>query len=105
MVDLFQDESTQLIGVVNVQEYIIFKYQVQGKEFIGAYPSHNCPTELLLSWLTPDCGSFECEDLECVSIDNVAFLSAPSRNQARKAAYINFVDSSGRGFNRYPYRL
>lgn len=39
-----------------------------------------------------------------VGVDDVAIVSSVSRNQARKAAYCNWIDWTGKGYNTWPYR-
>lgn len=87
-----------------MQEYVIFKYHIAGQDHIEAYPTHGyAPEEILKNWLCltlPD--TKVCHD----GISFLAgFVSAVSRTQARKAAYINWVDSTGKGFNKYPLKL
>ena len=64
----------------NMKEYIIFEYK---KGYIEAYPTH---------------GAINCQNWLPFGI-KYALLSSVSRNQALKSAYINWIDSSGYGFN------
>jgi len=64
-------------------EFAVFTYNVNGQQYVDAYPTNNRPLSIFdgLAWL-PVC--------------------AVSRNQARKRAYQIWIDATGKGFNRFP---
>ena len=69
-------------------EYLIFHYSIDEQEYVEAYPRHGD----VQAWVPSN------------EILAHAIVSAPSRNQARKAAYTNWIRADGKGFNQLPYR-
>jgi len=65
------------------KEFLIFPYNHQGIKYVEAYPMHNLD---VLRYAPP----------------YYTFTTQPSRNQARREAYRQFIDPSGIGYNIYP---
>lgn len=63
--------------------YIIFPYHIDGEDYVEAYPLNNRPLFQITARL-PSC----------------LIITAPSRNQARKAAYKKWIRNDGKGFNK-----
>ena len=67
------------------QLYLVFPYVIDGQNYVEAYPIH--APNMNISHCLP-------EDMP------YTYVNAVSRNQARKAGYRLYVDSSGKGFNK-----
>jgi len=78
-----------------MREYVIFKYQVEGQDYVEAYPIHSESVRGLIMF-----GS-----LEMTYSGEWGMVTSESRNQARKAAYINWIDWTAKGFNHFPISL
>ena len=74
-------------------DYMTFHYRLSDQDYVEAYPTHGQPVSWLFEELTQE-----------RSVISVAWMSSPSRNQARRAAYTNWVRADGVGFNQLPYR-
>jgi len=78
-----------------MREYIIFKYQVDNQDYVEAYPIHRRSMRGRLVW-----GA-----METAYSGEWGLVTSESRNQARKAAYINWIDWTAKGFNHFPISL
>ena len=86
-------DAQQTLRENRMKRYLIFHYKVRGQDFIEAYPIQGD----LPSWVL--WAQFGHENTEAT-----AFVSSISRNQARRAAYTNWIRADGQGFNQLPYR-
>lgn len=82
-----------------MKEYLIFRYVIDGQDYVEAYPIHYDDNGVPPSKGWGDLLSNN------VAPDEFSFVSAPSRNAARRAAYCNWVRNDGVGFNALPYRV
>jgi len=78
-----------------MREYVIFKYQVEGQDYVEAYPVHTSDSLGRVLW----------QALIMAGPHVLAMVTSESRNQARKAAYINWIDWTAKGFNHFPISL
>jgi len=76
---------------VPMQEFFIFSWIDNNVTLIEAYPVHK---GLSRQYFINHC-------ISCTDINGWALVSSPSRNQAKKSAYINWINSTGKGWNRY----
>lgn len=81
-----------------MKEYIIFHYRIEGQSYVEAYPMH-------AGFLTGQCAGLLLAQPVGVVNNEWAIVSSPSRTEARRAAYCNWVCASGAGFNQLPYRV
>ncbi len=79
-----------------MKEYLIFDYMLNGFHYVDAYPFHGG---------IKDSGEITASMVMSGMDMNIGIVSSPSKNQARKAAYINWVNSTGEGFNKYSRSL
>lgn len=75
-------------------DYLIFHYCVDEQPYVEAYPVHD-DLPVSFSWAQAQFGD---------NAQDIAWVSSPSRNQARRAAYTNWIQADGKGFNQLPYR-
>ena len=76
-----------------MKEYLIFHYQIEGQDYVEAYPVQHDRASLMYDMYFSN------------RVQSYSFISAPSRNQARRAAYTNWIQADGVGFNQLPYRV
>tara|TARA_Y100000310_G_C20668865_1_gene809143 strand:+ start:328 stop:579 length:252 start_codon:yes stop_codon:yes gene_type:complete len=77
-----------------MRTYLIFHYNIEEQDYIEAYPYSS--NDLVI-------GSSNTGML-IPQILSYAFISSPSRTEARRCGYKNWINSSGVGFNQLPYR-
>lgn len=82
-----------------MKEYLIFHYVIDGQSYVEAYPCTFGQATLT------SCRCFDALLENNVAQYEWAYVSAPSRNSARRAAYTNWVCSDGVGFAELPYRV
>lgn len=75
-----------------VMRFFIFKYTINSQNYIEAYPCHISDQDILNNFPGND-------------ILEHGFIEAISRNQARKIAYMKWIDATGGGFSKLPYRV
>ncbi len=73
--------------------YMTFYYKFNGQDYIEAYPTHGQPVD----WIQGELN-------KAGTVVSIAWMSSPSRNQARRAAYMNWIRADGTDFNQLPYR-
>ena len=73
-----------------MREYLIFKCEVYGEVYIDAYRIDDKP-----SWFIK----------EYVDFENIAYVSSPSRTEARRAAWQNWINIDLSGFKEWDKRI
>jgi len=73
-----------------MREYLIFKVTIKKQVYIDAYRIDDKP------WLHSE-GSFD--------FDEYAFCSSPSRTEAKRAAWRNWINKDLIGFNKWHKRM
>ncbi len=78
------------------KSFLVFHYEIAGQGYIEAYPTGN---EKAFGFLVRQVLSSD----DCPVVDqNFAWVSAPSRNLARKAGHGNWITTQS--FKSLPYR-
>ena len=77
--------------------YLIFHYRVDGHEYVEAYPTRNVDAYWFLL------GHALTSDAQPPLVTDFAWVSSPSRNQARRAGHTNWVRDVS--FNDMVYRV
>jgi hypothetical protein len=73
-----------------MREYLIFKCEVLGEVYVDAYRIDDKPTWFIDRY---------------VDFDNIAYVSSPSRTEAKRCAWKNWINKDLIGFKEWHQRI
>jgi len=71
-----------------MREYLIFKVKIDNEVYIDAYRIDDKPIDWIPFW----------------QLDKFAYVCSPSRIEAKRAAWVNWISSSLNGFDEWHKR-